>query len=99
MNDKIKEWDQYFGTHCSLPAAAIRDLLEALEAKDRRIAELEAEKYVIVSGDSLRQDNEALKADNERLRAELEGDIQVLKLQRDATHVSRCPRCTEEGQS
>ena len=42
---------------------------DALEAKDKRIAELEAEKYVIVSGDSLRQDNEALKADNERLRA------------------------------
>ena len=23
----------------------------------------------------------------------LKGDIQILKLQRDATHVSRCPRC------
>jgi len=25
----------------------------------------------------------------------LKGDIQVLKLQRDATHVSRCPVCKE----
>ena len=36
MTDKIKEWDEYFGQHCHLPAAAIRDLFE-------HIAELEAD--------------------------------------------------------
>jgi predicted RNase H-like nuclease (RuvC/YqgF family) len=31
--------------------------------------------------------------EQEKHIAKLEGDIQVLKLQRDATHVSRCPNC------
>jgi chromosome segregation ATPase len=29
---------------------------------------------------------------------ELEGDLNIMRLQRDATHVSRCPKCsTEQG--
>ena len=58
-SNRVKEWDEYFGIHCHLPASAIRDLFEEIER--------------------------------------LEGDVQILKLQRDATHVSRCPNCGPKG--
>jgi hypothetical protein len=31
MNDRVKEWDQYFSIHRELPAAAIRDLFDEIE--------------------------------------------------------------------
>ena len=37
----------------------------------------------------------------ERLQArveELEGDLNIMRLQRDATHVSRCPKCAATEQ-
>jgi len=49
----------------------MKEAADEIERQAKRIEELEAEKYVIVSGDSLRKDNETLKADNERLRAAL----------------------------
>lgn len=41
MTDRIKDWDEYFGTHCHLPASAIRDLFDEIERLKRRIEELE----------------------------------------------------------
>ena len=39
--------------------------------------------------------DETIKCLDKRIE-QLEGDIQILELQRDATHISRCPRCNAE---
>jgi hypothetical protein len=45
--------------------------------------------YSAMSQEELLYVVQAKDAEIERLK----GDIQILKLQRDATHFSRCPRC------
>ena len=68
--------------------------LEALEQRLRaasmddfdRIAELEAELIQVRGLSAFRKD------ENERLR----GDLEVMRLQRNATHCSRCPECSKE---
>lgn len=68
--------------------------LKALEQRLRaasmddfdRIAELEAELIQVRGLSAFRKD------ENERLR----GDLEVMRLQRNATHCSRCPECSKE---
>lgn len=63
MNDRIREWSEYFGTHCHLPAAAIRDLFDEIQ---RLTAEFDTCEKLL---DETRHDLYESYAEIERLRA------------------------------
>ena len=59
---------------------------DCIEAKDKRIEELEARH------DKFIKEFWKTNAENEQLR----GDLEIMRLQRNATHCSRCPECAKE---
>ena len=75
----------------------VLQLIETISRLQESIEELEAELKATQENEyRLAEANKPLlarackaEAENERLR----GDLEVMRLQRDATHVSRCPNC------
>ena len=66
--------------------------LKATEANEQVL--VDANKPLLVRIAELESDDHEWYLQAARIE-KLKGDIQVLKLQRDATHVSRCPVCKE----